>query len=229
MTIDASPYDTIVFDLGNVLVRWDRRLLYEQLIDDPAELDHFLDEVLTLEVNADLVVLANACVPSEGSGLASVLRVPADVHGFFQEVHPKLRPVETLTAGIFLAGAAQGPKDIPDTVAQASAAASKGLELFSRPYLEREPTTAEVNQGLCEGCFECLQVCAYGAIEREEIRDRDGKVVREAARVNPAVCEGCGVCTVTCRGGFIDLLGFSDEQLFAQLSALGSLSTDVAP
>ena len=113
--------------------------------------------------------------------------------------------METLTAGVLLAGAAQAPKDIPDAVCQASAAASKTMELLSQPMLQRDPTTAEIDDTHCMGCFECLEVCAYGAIERNEIRDRQGAVVRVVARVNPAVCEGCGVCTVTCRNGNIDL------------------------
>jgi heterodisulfide reductase subunit A len=155
------------------------------------------------------------------------LRIAADAHGFFQELHPKLRPVETLTAGIYLAGAAQGPKDIPEAVCQASAAASKTMELLSQPMLHREPTTAEVNDANCVGCFECLQVCPYGAIEQAEIGGRKHERVRYVARVNPAVCEGCGVCTVTCRGGNIDLQGCTDEQIFAQMGALGPIPESV--
>ena len=173
-----------------------------------------------MEIEADMVVLANAMEPADHGEVAGTLRIAADAHGFFQEAHPKLRPVETLTAGIFLAGAAQAPKDIPDTVSQASAAASKGLELLSKPVLERDPTTAQINEETCAGCFECLMVCPYQAIERKEIKDRDGNVVRMAAWSNPAMCEGCGLCTVTCRSGNIDLFGYSEEQIFAQLGAL---------
>jgi heterodisulfide reductase subunit A len=176
-----------------------------------------------VEINADLVVLATAMEPADHGAIAGKLRIAADEHGFLKEAHPKLRPVETLTAGIFLAGAAQAPKDIPDTVSQASAAASKGMELLSHEFLERDPTTATVNQAACAGCFECLQVCPYGAIERQEVRDRDGNLVRTVAWSNPAMCEGCGLCAVTCRGGFIDVAGYSDEQVFAQLGALGRM------
>lgn len=176
-----------------------------------------------VEINADLVVLATAMEPADHGTIAGLLRIAADEHGFFKEAHPKLRPVETLTAGIFLAGAAQAPKDIPDTVSQASAAASKGMEMLSHEFLERDPTTATVNQAACAGCFECLQVCPYGAIERQEVRDRDGNLQRHVAWSNPAMCEGCGLCAVTCRGGFIDVAGYSDEQVFAQLGALGRM------
>jgi heterodisulfide reductase subunit A len=175
----------------------------------------------SVQLPADIVVVALPTAPSRSEQLESVLRVPVDAHGFFQELHPKLRPVETLTAGIYLAGAAQAPKDIPDAVCQASAAASKTMELLSQPMLQREPTTAEIDDTYCEGCFECLQVCPYGAIERHEIPGRQGSVVRLVARVNPAVCEGCGLCTVTCRNGNIDLQGCTEEQIFAQLGALG--------
>lgn len=173
-----------------------------------------------VRMRADLVVLATAMVPSSDGELARKLRVPTDAYGFFQEVHPKLRPVETLTAGVFLAGSAQSPKDIPDTVAHASAAGSKALELFSKPVLHREPIIAQVNEGACNGCFDCERVCPYRAMERKEIRDRQGNLIRLVARVNEAMCEGCGLCTAACRSRSIDLFGFSEEQIFAQLAAV---------
>ena len=176
-----------------------------------------------VEVDADLVVLATAMLPSATAPEVSrVLRAPVDGYGFFQEVHPKLRPAETLTAGVFLAGTAQAPKDIPDTVAQASAAAAKVLEILSRPQMEREPTVARVNEQACVSCFDCERVCPYGAIQRREIRDRSGALLRTVAGVNQAMCEGCGICTGACRVRAIDVLGFDDEQVFAQLSALGA-------
>ena len=128
---------------------------------------------------------------------------------------------ETVTAGVFLAGSAQSPKDIPDTVTQASAAASKALALLSRPALHREPTVARVNEATCNGCFDCEIVCPYGAIEHKEIRGRDGDLLRTVALVNEAMCEGCGACTASCRVRSIDVRGFDDEQVFAQLAALG--------
>jgi heterodisulfide reductase subunit A len=180
-----------------------------------------------VEIDADMVVLAAAMEPADHGEIAGTLRIAADNNGFFKEAHPKLRPVETLTAGIFLAGTAQAPKDIPDTVSQASAAASKGMELLSQDVLQRDPTTAHVNDALCAGCFECLQVCPYQAIERRQILDSEGVLLREVASANPAVCEGCGLCAVTCRGGYIDVDGYSDEQIFAQLGALGPLSEEM--
>ncbi len=180
-----------------------------------------------IEIDADMVVIAAAMKPSDSVDIAGKLRIATDTHGFFKEAHPKLRPVETLTAGIFLAGTAQAPKDIPDTVSQASAAAAKGLELLSQEVLERDPSTAHVDERRCAGCFECLAVCPYGAIERKELLDAQGGLQRLVAAPNPAMCEGCGLCTVTCRGGYIDLAGYTDDQVFAQLGALGPMPEEV--
>ena len=172
-----------------------------------------------MQVRADMVVLASAMVPAQVD-VASRLRIPTDAFGFFQEAHPKLRPVETLSAGIFITGAAHGPKDIPDTVAQASAAASKALELLSKDRLSREPTTALVNESMCMACFECVRICPYQAVEKHEIRARDGRLLRLVARVNPAMCEGCGACAGACRSSAMDIQGYADQQIFAQLAAL---------
>jgi heterodisulfide reductase subunit A len=172
-----------------------------------------------LQVRADLVVLASAMVPAQ-TDVAARLRIPTDAFGFFQEAHPKLRPVETLTAGIFITGAAHGPKDIPDTVAQASAAASKALELLSKTRLQREPTIARVDEAACMACFECVRICPYQAVEKHEIRARDGSLLRVVARVNPAMCEGCGACAGACRSSAMDIQGYTDNQIFAQLTAL---------
>jgi heterodisulfide reductase subunit A len=172
-----------------------------------------------VQLAADLVVLATAMVPDQVD-VASRLRIPTDAFGFYQEAHPKLRPVETLSAGMYIAGAAHGPKDIPDTVAQASAAASKALELLSKPELLREPTTAVVNEALCMACLECVRICPYGAVAKHEIRNREGKLVRTVARVNPAMCEGCGLCVGGCRSSALDLQGYTDSQVYAQIEAL---------
>lgn len=173
-----------------------------------------------VEIPADLVVLATAMVASSQDGLASKLRIVADEHGFFKEAHPKLRPVETLTSGVFIAGAAQAPKDILETVAQASGAASKALELFSRGQIEREPTVAHVNEATCVACFECRRVCPFGAVEAKEIRDKQGRLISTVASVNEAVCSGCGACAVACRNHSMDLLGYGDEEIFSEVLAL---------
>ncbi len=180
-----------------------------------------------VEIQADMVVLATAMVADkDAEELAQKLKVSYDGDHFLSEAHPKLRPVEMNTAGVFVAGACQAPKDIPETVAQASGAASKVTGLFSKDELQREPVVAKVNRcapplfSTCIGCFLCESACAYQAIEREEIRGRDGKLIKTVARINEGVCQGCGTCVALCRSKSIDLQGFTNEQIFAELLAL---------
>jgi len=161
-----------------------------------------------VEIAAEMVVLAPALMPSAGaSDLAQKLRIGYDEHGFFLEAHPKLRPVETNTAGVFLAGVCHSPQDIPDSVSQASAAASKALGLISHTRLTREPTIGVVNEQTCNGCFECEGVCAYGAVEHKDILDRGGMVTAVLAHINEGLCQGCGACSVTCRSKSIEVQG----------------------
>lgn len=141
----------------------------------------------SLEISADMVVLALAMVPRAGTReLARRLNISVDGHGFLTEAHIKLRPVESLTSGVFLAGTAQWPRDIPDTIASASAAASKVLSLFSRKELLHEATTAHVDEEVCSGCGVCVPVCTFKAISIDE--------KKKVAVVNEALCEGCGSC-----------------------------------
>jgi len=181
--------------------------------------DTLAGQAVTIE--ADMVVLADAVVPRAGSdALAQMLGVAYDTNGFYSEAHPKLRPVETATAGVFLAGACQAPKDIPEAVAQASAAASKVLGLFANPELAREPIVARVDETTCVHCRACINTCPYGAIDDRDITDRQGNVLRVVAEVNPGLCQGCGTCIAVCRSNSIDLDGFTDEQIHSQIATL---------
>lgn len=176
-----------------------------------------------VRVDADMVVLETAMVPSDGSTqIATVLNAQRGSEGFFTEAHPKLRPVETNTAGIFLAGVAQGPKDIPDTVAQAGAAASKVIGLLAKGQIESNPMIVHVNNAKCSGCGACVDICPYGAMQLEEVtlRENSQKVTRMVAKPNPGLCQGCGACTVACRPGAADLLGFTDEGIMREMEAL---------
>ncbi len=174
-----------------------------------------------VEIEADMVVLATAMTAPRGiEKLAQMLGVSYDLHNFMCEAHPKLRPVETNSAGIYLAGACQAPKDIPESVAQAGAAASKVLGLFGQKELLREPIVAQVNHKTCAGCFACQNVCAYKAIEPFEIRDKKGNVIKIVADVNVAKCQGCGACAATCRSNSIQVSGFTDSQIFSQINHL---------
>ncbi|NLE23175.1 MAG: CoB--CoM heterodisulfide reductase iron-sulfur subunit A family protein, partial [Actinobacteria bacterium] len=172
-------------------------------------------------IDADMVVLATAIRPNDGvKELAQKLSVSVDTDGFVNEAHPKLRPVETNTAGVFVAGACQAPRDIPDAVAMASATGAKVLSLFSSDELEREPAVAVVNEQTCIGCMRCELVCPYGAIEQREICTVDGQVCGHTAYVNPGVCQGCGTCQAVCLSKSVELQTFTDEQIFSEINAL---------
>lgn len=176
-----------------------------------------------IEVEADMVVLATAMVPSVGSGdLARTIGFSIDKDGFYQEAHPKLQPVETFAAGVFLAGACQGPKDIPDSVAQASAAAAKVMGLLAKTELATEPMVTDVDINKCSGCGLCVPICPYNAITLGEIQERGhhGPIKRNVAQINSSLCQGCGACVPACRSAALNTKGFTDEQLVAEVDAL---------
>ena len=177
-----------------------------------------------LHIDADLVVLAAAIEPDKSARpLATMLTASMDTNDFFTEAHPKLRPVESPTAGVFLSGTCQGPKDIPETVSQAGAAASKVIGLLAKDTLLGNPCIANSNELMCNGCSSCERVCPYGAIsyEDKEFRMPDRTTqVRRVAKVNPAVCQGCGACTVACPSGAMDLRGFANSQIMAEVDAI---------
>lgn len=163
-----------------------------------------------VEIDADMVVLALAMEPSQGTAdIARTLKIGRDKDGFLAEAHPKLKPVESVTAGIFLAGCAQGPKDIPETVSQASAAAAKVIGLLSQPTLSHAPTVAKVRNSHCTGCEMCVTACPYDAITLE-----NGKAV-----VNEVLCEGCGSCSATCVRSAIEVKNATPLQVQEMIEA----------
>ena len=172
---------------------------------------------------ADMVVLATAIEPNpDVRKIATMLTASIDNNNFLTEAHPKLRPVESPTAGVFLSGVCQGPKDIPETVAQAGAAAVKVIGLLAKDKLKTNPCTAHPDELLCNGCSQCANVCPYGAItyETKLINDHGIREDRRVAVVNSALCQGCGACTVTCPSGAMDLQGFSNRQILAEVDAI---------
>ena len=177
-----------------------------------------------LHIDADLVVLAAAIEPDKSARpLATMLTASMDTNDFFTEAHAKLRPVESPTAGVFLSGMCQGPKDIPETVAQAGAAASKVIGLLAKDKLSCNPCVAHSNEMMCNGCSCCEKVCPYGAITYQEKEFRGPNrttLLRRVATVNEAVCQGCGACTVTCPSGAMDLKGFATSQIMAEVDAI---------
>jgi heterodisulfide reductase subunit A len=176
---------------------------------------------IPVTIEADMVVLAAAMRPADGvADLAQMLNVGHDEHGFLMESHPKLRPVETNAAGVFVCGACQAPKDIPEAVAQASAAASKVAVTFAASELTREPEIAHINEQTCAACFACVRTCPYHAVEKAEIRARNGTLIKHTARVNPGLCMGCGTCVAVCPSKSADIEGFSEEEIYSMVEAL---------
>ncbi len=177
-----------------------------------------------LHIDADMVVLAAAIEPDKTARpLATMLTASMDTNDFFTEAHPKLRPVESPTAGVYLSGTCQGPKDIPETVSQAGAAAAKVIGLLAKDKLTCNPCVAHSDESMCNGCSACEKVCPYGAITyvEKEFRMPDRTTaIRRVASVNEAVCQGCGACTVTCPSGAMDLKGFSNRQIMAEVDAI---------
>ncbi len=161
----------------------------------------------------DMVVLSCALEPQPDAGdVARMFNISRSEDGFFLESHPKLAPLSTATDGVFIAGCCQSPKDIPDTVAQASGAAAEVLSLISRGMVEVEAATASIDERACSGCQLCLQLCPYLAISFDE--------EKQVCRVNEALCKGCGTCVAGCFSDAISLSHYTNEQLMAQLEGM---------
>jgi heterodisulfide reductase subunit A len=166
-----------------------------------------------LRVPVDMVVLCTAMEPREDADeVARIFGLSTKASGFFLEEHPKLEPVSTPTSGVFLAGACQSPKDIPDTVAQAKGAASEAIALSARGSVEVSPVISHIDPDICVGCRVCVELCPYSAIEFDE---RHGISV-----VNEAVCKGCGSCAAYCPSGAAGIRNFTKRQVFAEIDGL---------
>jgi len=161
------------------------------------------------EINTDMVVLVPALVPrSDADELTRILHISQSGDGFYLEAHPKLRPIDTFTDGIFIAGCCQGPKDIQDSVAQASGAAARAANILSKKELEAEPLIAVVDEDLCSGCGTCVSVCSFNAIEL--VKEKDGK---SNAKVIEGLCKGCGSCVGACPSSAMQQCGYKDKQI----------------
>ncbi len=166
-----------------------------------------------VQVDVDMVVLSTAIeAPHDADRVAALFGLSRTEDGFFAEAHPKMRPVETNTDGVFLAGTAQGPRDVPDTVAHAGAAASMALALLDKGEVTISPTISVVDEVLCSGCKTCIALCPYTAISFIEEKN--------VARVNEALCKGCGTCAAACPSGAITAHHFTDQQIMAQIEGL---------
>jgi heterodisulfide reductase subunit A len=165
------------------------------------------------EIPVDMVILCTALEPhGDAADVARVFSLSRSPDGFLLERHPKLDPVGTTTDGVYVAGCSQGPKDIPDSVAQAQAAAARILALISKGEVKIDPIRAVVDEALCGGCKVCIPLCPYHAIRFD--------VEAEVARVNEALCQGCGTCVAACPAAAITGAGFTDDQILAELQGL---------
>ena len=169
-------------------------------------------EELTLPT--DLVVLVTGMVPRSNDGLTGLLKLPVGDDGFYNEIHPKLRPVETVVDGVMIAGACQGPKTATECVASGLSAVTQSLAILKKGIAELDPLVATVTTDACTGCRECLSGCPYDAIGTTQV---DG---REVAEVQPAICKGCGGCVPLCPEDALDLLGYTDVQMRAMIDGL---------
>ena len=164
-------------------------------------------------IPVDMVVLSTGLEPqADARDVRRMFNISCSEEGWFLERHPKLAPVSTFTDGVFIAGACQGPKDIPDSVAQAGAAAAEAMALADAKYVELEPYTAHVLEDACSGCKTCLTICPYTAISFIEETKK--------ARVNEVLCKGCGTCVATCPSGSIEQNLFEDQEIFEEIEGL---------
>lgn len=166
-------------------------------------------------ITADLVVLVTGAVPRKNEDLVQTLKLPLSRDGFFNEIHPKLRPVETTVDGVYICGACQGPKNAAESVASSLAAVSQAATILKPGRAELDPQVATVNLELCNWCGRCAESCPYAAIEQVALADG-----RQVASVDPAVCKGCGGCVPICAEAAIDLLGYTHDQLRAMIDSL---------
>ncbi len=164
-------------------------------------------------IPVDMVILATGLEPGlDSNEIARIFNISCSQDAFFLERHPKLAPVSTFSDGIFLAGTCQGPKDIPDTVAQAGAAASEALALSDKGTFELEPITAEIDEELCSGCQICVGLCPFTAITFDKEKG--------VSVINDALCKGCGTCVSACPSGASQQKHFRDAQIFAEIEGL---------
>jgi heterodisulfide reductase subunit A2 len=172
-----------------------------------------------LKIPVDMVVLAVGLEPhADAQDVRRLFNISCSTEGFFLERHPKLAPVNTFTDGIFIAGCCQGPKDIPDAVAQAGAAACEALALIDKGEVELEPNTAYVVEEECSGCRTCLTICPYNAISRDEAKQK--------SVINEALCKGCGTCVAACPSGAIKQNLFEDEMIFSEINGLLEIESE---
>ncbi len=213
-----EPLYTEARKAGSVFLKFDNDLPPAVERGDDGRLTVTVTDLLTerteLAIPVDLVVLVTGMVPRANEELVSVLKLPAGSDGFFNEIHPKLRPVETVVDGVLIAGACQGPKTSAESVASGLAAVTQSAAVLKKGYTELDPLVAVVDAEACTACGDCLTACPYDAISMAEEGDRHFAVI------SPTGCKGCGGCVPMCPENAIDLLGYTDAQISAMIESL---------
>lgn len=202
---------------GSVFIRFNEDAPPQVFTEDEkmvVKVEDALDAGEEMEIPVDLVVLVTGMVPRENSELVNALKIPIGKDGFFNEIHPKLRPVETVINGVFIAGASQGPKTLAESVASSLAAVAKGGALVMKGYVDLDPHVAVVNTDACTWCGKCAEACPYDAIEKVKEGDK------EVARIVDALCKGGGPCVPVCPEGAIDIKGYADEQVRSMIESM---------
>jgi len=225
-----GKYETLYTEsrkLGSVYMRFPDETPPAVISGDDGRLTVEVRDLLTggeeLAIPADLVVLVTGMVPRENPELVGTLKLPLGSDGFFNEIHPKLRPVETVVDGVLIAGACQGPKSSTESVSSGLAAVTQSAALLRRGFAELDPLIAVVDAEACTACGDCLTTCPYDAIA---MTSEDG---RQVARISEATCKGCGGCVPVCPDDAIDLCGYTDAQIRAELAgALGGVPAETA-
>jgi heterodisulfide reductase subunit A len=178
------------------------------------KINDILTEGKEIETDVDLVVLVTGMKPRKDNSIADILKIPIGRDKFFNEIHPKLKPVETLIDGVLICGACQAPFNITESVKSSLSAASKVHALISKGKIELNPTIAFINKDLCEYCNDCSDVCTYDAIEKISENGKD------VANIIESKCKGCGMCLPVCEKNAIDLIGYTDKEIEAMIDAI---------
>ncbi|HLB44177.1 MAG TPA: CoB--CoM heterodisulfide reductase iron-sulfur subunit A family protein [Candidatus Limnocylindrales bacterium] len=213
--------------LGSVYMKFDPDAPPEVARGDDGRLRVTVRDVLTapepLAVPVDLVVLVTGMVARDNDALTNTLKLPLGRDGFYNEIHPKLRPVETTVDGVYICGACQGPRNSAESVASGLAAVTQSAVILKKGYAELDPLVAIVHADACSGCGECVAACPYTAIEMDGA-GIDGRAGRPLAIISETTCKGCGGCVPLCPDNAIDLRGYTDAQLTAMIDSLTEVS-----
>ncbi len=213
-----EPLYTEARKAGSVFLKFDNEVPPAVARTDEGGLVVTVRDLLTenadVAIPADLVVLVTGMVPRQNEELVSILKLPAGSDGFFNEIHPKLRPVETVVDGVLIAGACQAPRTSAESVASGLAAVTQSAAILKKGFAELDPLVAIVDPATCTACGDCLGHCPYEAIS---ITEEDG---RRFAAISPTGCKGCGGCVPICPENAIDLLGYTDAQVTSMIDSL---------